>query len=160
MLRLLFSLLTIFIVGCEANGIKSDFDINSLSNRAKRTDAHIMIFLHKNHCGFCENMQKSIDSIDVKREIEDNFMFLSLNINKPQKVSYKDFIGTTHQFAKEFGVHLYPTIIFIDKNNKAIYSTVGYRKPKELLNILKFISSNSYKEMDLDTFKSDLEFQE
>jgi len=140
--------------------IKGEIDIDKLSSKAKRTDAHIMIFLHKDYCGFCEKMEKNIASNLIKQEIKKSFILLSLNIDRDEIVLYQNFKGSIHKFAKEFGISLYPTLIFIDEENKAIYSVVGFRKQEELLDILKFVSSKSYKEMDFDTFQSDLEFQE
>jgi len=138
---------------------KNSFDINKLSIQAKKSNKHIMIFFHKNYCGFCNNMEKIIHSKEISQKLKKDFIYIPLNINKNKTISYQWFKGSTHQFAKEFGINLYPTLIFLD-DKEAIYSVVGERKRDELLNILKFISSKSYKNMDLDTFKSNLEFEE
>ncbi|HHB93649.1 MAG TPA: hypothetical protein ENK88_00695 [Campylobacterales bacterium] len=160
MLRFTLLVITILIFGCASNDIKSDFNIDKLSIQAKDTNKSIMIFFHKDYCGFCEKMEENIDSKKIQKEIKKDFLLLPLNIDDEEIVSYKGFKGSNHKFAKEFGITLYPTLIFIDGNNKAIYSTIGYRKKEELSNILKYISSKSYKTIDFETFKTNLEFEE
>jgi thioredoxin-related protein len=137
----------------------NNFNIDKLSTQAKESNKHILIFFHKNYCGFCNNMEKSIHSKKINKKIKKDFIYLPLNIDDKKNISYQWFKGTTHQFAKEFGINLYPTLIFLNEK-EAIYSIVGERKRDELLNILKFISTKSYKNMDFDTFKSNLEFEE
>jgi len=153
-------LISIFLSTLFSNDINSStFNIDKLSLEAKEKNKHIMIFFHKNNCGFCDNMEKSINSKKINQKIKKDFIFLSLNISDKKSISYQWFRGTIHKFAKEFGINLYPSLIFLD-DKEAIYLIVGERKRKELLDILKFISTKSYKSMDFDTFKSDLEFEE
>ncbi|MCK4442664.1 MAG: thioredoxin fold domain-containing protein [Sulfurovaceae bacterium] len=160
MLRFTFLVITILIFGCASNDIKADFDIDKLSIQAKDTNKSVMIFFHKDYCGFCEKMEETIDSKKIQQEIKKDFLLLSINIDDDEIVAYQGFKGNNHKFAKEFGVTLYPTLIFIDGNNKAIYLTVGYRKKEELSKILEYIRSKSYKTMEFETFKTNLEFKE
>jgi len=39
---------------------------------------------------------------------------------------------------------LYPTLIFLDEKGSLVYKTVGYRNPKKIIAILKYISSRVY----------------
>ena len=61
-------------------------------------------------------------------------------------------------FAKLFKTNFYPSSVFFDKNGKMIFLEIGYHDnnamPNEIrfLNILKFVSSSSYKKVDFDEY--------
>lgn len=119
-----------------------------------------MLFFHKDYCGYCSKMEENLESEKINKEIRKNFIFFSLNRDDEELVSFQEFKGTNHAFAKALEINFYPTLFFIDGDGKIIYNIVGYRKEKDISTILKYISNRSYKEMDFESFLDELEFNQ
>jgi len=51
-------LFLILILPFSLFGLDVDFDINKVSSDANKTKKHIMLFLHKDNCGYCEIILK------------------------------------------------------------------------------------------------------
>ena len=153
-MKIFITILFIFTTLLSAENI----DIDKLVKVAKKTDKHLFVFLHKPYCGFCKRMIKdSLEDEWCKAKIDEKFIFVDIDIRDKGYVKYKNFKGTKHEFAKHLGYDFYPTSIFLDKNNEVIYVQPGYQNEMNLLDILEFVSTNSYKEMDIEDFKYKVE---
>jgi thioredoxin-related protein len=141
-------------------GLSSDIDtdINQASVDANRTKKHLMLFLHKDNCGYCEKMIFQLDEKNISRAIKKDFILLDINRDDDEVIRYEDFNGTNRQFLKALKVDFYPTMVFINGSNKIIYNVHGYRDSKKLITILSYISTKSYKKMSLEDFKDELCF--
>jgi thioredoxin-related protein len=135
-----------------------DTDINQASVDANRTKKHLMLFLHKDNCGYCEKMIFQLDEKNISRAIKKDFILLDINRDDDEVIRYEDFNGTNRQFLKALKVDFYPTMVFINGSNKIIYNVHGYRDSKKLITILSYISTKSYKKMSLEDFKDELCF--
>ncbi|MCK5854530.1 MAG: thioredoxin fold domain-containing protein [Sulfurovaceae bacterium] len=143
------------------NATEVDFELDKSSKLAKKEQKHVMLFLHKNYCGYCENMFLHLDETNISKSIEKNFILLDINRDEEdESVSYQGYTGTNIEFLKELGVDFYPALVFIDGNNKIIFDVSGYRTPKKILSILNYVSSNSYTDMSLEEFKDEEDFLE
>ena len=149
-------LLSLFLNASEA-----DYELDKSSTLAQKEQKHLILFLHKNNCGYCENMFLHLDEGNVSKSIEKNFILLDINRDEEdESVSYQGYIGTNAEFLQELGVDFYPAMIFIDGNNKIIFDVSGYRTEEKILSILNYISTNSYSDMSLEEFKDEEAFLE
>jgi thioredoxin-related protein len=151
--------LSVFILSFPLFGLDVDFNIDKISSDANKTKKHIMLFLHKDNCGYCERMSFNLDDKNISKAIKKDFILLDINRDDDEKVSYQGFNGTNSEFMKALGIDFYPSIIFIDgSNDKIIYGISGYRDTEKLMIILDYINSKSYKKMNLEEFKDELFF--
>ncbi len=141
----------------------SEINIDKIIKKAKKIDKHLLIWLHKTDCGYCENMREfTLNNNTIKAFISKNFIFLDINIYNKNIVKYKGFSGNTHEFAKKMGYDFYPTTLFFDDKKEIIFAEVGYidnnsmPNEKRFFSILNFISSNSYKKMDYEDYIFDI----
>lgn len=138
----------------------NSFDINKLSLQAKKENRHLLLFFHKEGCGFCEKMfYDTLDDSDIEEVIDEHFIFVDIGIDDEGSIRHHDFNGSKHGYAKSLEMGFYPTVGFIDGNNTMVYGVIGYRKIEAFSLILKYIHSAAYKVMEWEEFKSKLEFE-
>ena len=137
-----------------------DFNIDKSVVDANKTKKHVMLFLHKNNCGYCDRMSLNLSDTNTSQIIKKDFVFLDINRDDSDEfVLYQDFKGTNKNFMQALGINFYPTILFIDTNsNQIIYALSGYRDIPELHTVLDYISTQSYKRISLEEYKSELFF--
>ncbi len=152
-------LFLILILPFSLFGLDVDFDINKVSSDANKTKKHIMLFLHKDNCGYCERMSFNLEDKNITKAIKKDFLLLDINRDDDERVSYQDFNGSNSEFIKALGIDFYPSIVFINgDNDKIIYGVSGYRNSKKLMIILDYISTKSYETMNFEEFKDELFF--
>ncbi len=156
---MLISLLffTITFLSAEKN---TTINLDTLSIQAKKENKHLLVYFHKFGCGFCEKMQeRTLDDREIETIINQKFIFVDLGIDDEGIVVFKEFKGTKHNFAKSLEIDFYPSIGFIDGNRSIVYGLIGYRDKNSFEAILQYIYSGAYEKMDLEAFKTDLEFE-
>ncbi len=135
--------------------IGADLDLDKKVLDTNRTNKHIMLFLHKDGCGFCEKMLFDLEDENLSNRIDKDFILVDINRDDNETISFQEYNGTNREFLKKLGVDLYPTVIFIDNNSSFIYNTIGYRNPKRFTTILNYISSKAYKKITIEEFEDE-----
>jgi len=149
-----------FFIITFLSATKNIINLNNLSIQAKKENKHLLVYFHKFGCGFCEKMQeRTLDDGDIETIIDQKFIFVDLGIDDEGIVVFKEFKGTKHDFAKSLEIDFYPSVGFIDGNRSIVYGVVGYRDKKTFEVILQYIYSGAYEKMDLEAFKTQLEFE-
>ncbi len=127
----------------------NDINLNKLVVEAKKTNKHILVFLHIPGCNYCLNMQEfTFDDEMVIAAIKKDFIFVDMNVRDEGLVTFDDFKVSKLKFAKEIGYPMYPSCLFFDQNGELVYDAVGYRDENRFLQILKFVSSKSYDDVE------------
>jgi len=122
-----------------------DVNLDQLVVEAKKTNKHILVYLHITGCVYCVRMQEfTLDDDMVKAAIKKDFIFVDMNVRDEGLVKYDNFEVTKMKFAKEIGYPIYPSCLFFDQNGELVYDGVGYRDEKKFLKELKLVSSKSY----------------
>jgi thioredoxin-related protein len=135
-------------------------DINHLSLQAKKDNKHLLLFFHKDGCGFCEKMfYDTLGDSDIEEIIDKYFIFIDIGIDDEGSILHRDFNGSKHGYAKSLEIGFYPTVGFVDANNSIIYGVIGYREIELFSLVLKYIYSAAYKVMGWEEFKSKVEFE-
>ena len=136
-----------------------DINLNNLVKTASDSNKHLFVWLHKTECGYCDRMSEiSLDN-DINRAlIKKKFLFVHINIDDKDKVTYKEFVGSGRNFAKDIGFDFYPTSLFFDNVGRVVHEAVGYHDEKVFYKVLKFIYTKSYEKVNYDTFEYEEEF--
>jgi thioredoxin-related protein len=101
----------------------------------------IFLYFYADRCTYCKKMEKeTFNNYLFISYLNDNFIPIKVNSNKDIKI------------ALDFGVRGLPCIWFIAENGERISSLPGYMPPERLLNILKYISTDSFKKMSFRKF--------
>ena len=101
----------------------------------------IFLYFYADRCTYCKKMEKeTFNNYSVISYLNDNFIPIKVNSNKDIKI------------ALDFGVKGLPANWFIAENGERISSLPGYIPPERLLNILKYISTDSFKKMTFRKF--------
>jgi len=149
MIKILFILVTIFTISGADN-----INIDTIVGEAKKSHKHVLIFLHRPGCSYCNTMiEFTLPDEKIVQKIKKSFIFVDINIGDSGEVTFDDFKGNRQEFAKEIGYNFYPSTVLIDKNKEIVYGVAGYKDEEEFLNILRFIESHSYEDMDIEDFK-------
>ncbi len=149
MIKILFILVAIFTIGGADN-----INIDAIIAKAEKSHKHVLVFLHRPGCSYCDTMiEFTLPDEKIVQKIKKNFVFVDIDIADMGEVVFDDFKGTRQEFAKEVGYNFYPSTVFIDKDKDIVYGVAGYKDEDEFLNILHYIQSHSYEEMDIEDFK-------
>ena len=149
MIRILFILASIFAISSADN-----INIDAIAAKAEKSHKHVLIFLHRPGCSYCETMiEFTLPDETIEQKIKKNFIFVDINIGDTGEVTFDGFKGTRREFAKDLGYDFYPSTVFVYEDKEIVYAVAGYKDAKEFLKILRFTQSHSYEEMDIDDFK-------
>jgi thioredoxin-related protein len=142
-------LFLLFISFANAQSI----DVNKLLKEAKESKKDLIVFNHIPGCPYCKSMlEENFKDENIKKELDKHFIYVDVYTKDKDLISFKDFKGTHREFSKHLGAFAYPATIFIDYNGKVIHKAIGYRNIGEYINELKYISSDSFEKVDLETF--------
>ncbi len=127
-LRLLIFFIFLFTSNLLAENIsKNNYDENKILKEAKKLDKKILVFISRDDCPYCEIMKEKVfPTVEVKNIIDNNFIFLEVNIDHaslPFELD-KNFQGMT------------PTFYFISKNKKILNRYLGAWTKKDFIFIL------------------------
>lgn len=148
-----------FTVFANASAIE-EIDINSKIKLAKQQNKHLMIFFHIPGCPYCKSMlDNNFKDKETVEEMKKNFVFINLYTADDTFITFDDFDGDIKEFATHIGAFAYPATIFIDKNKKTVYKSIGYRNTLELLSELNYISSLSYNTVSIKKFTESWSFE-
>lgn len=135
-------------------------DIDKLSLQAKKENKHLLLFFHKDGCGFCEKMKyDTLDDSDIEDTIDQYFILVDIGIDDEGSILHRDFNGSKHEYAKSLEIGFYPTVGFVDGHNSIVYGVIGYRNVEIFSMLLKYVYSSEYKVMEWEDFKSKVEFE-
>jgi len=128
----------------------NDVDLDKLVVEAKKTNKHILVYLHITGCDYCLNMEEfTFDDEMVIAAIKKEFIFVDMNVRDKGLVSFDNFKVSKLKFAKKIGYPMYPSCLFFDKNGELVYDEVGYRDEKKFLETLKMVSSKAYNDIEI-----------
>ncbi|MCD6212125.1 MAG: thioredoxin family protein [Sulfurovum sp.] len=142
--RLILMLLTVVSMT-----FANDVNLDQLVVEAKKTNKHILVFLHITGCNYCLKMQEwTFDDDKVIETIKKDFIFVDINVRDKGLVSFDGFKVSKLKFAKEIGYPMYPSCLFFDQNGELVYDEVGYRDENKFLETLKMVSSKAYNDIE------------
>lgn len=101
----------------------------------------IFLYFHASWCGYCVKLKKETFTDDrIKAYLNDHFISIGVDTDKRQKL------------AQQWGVRGLPTLWFLDADGKKINSLPGFVGADQLLSILQYIHTQSYKTMKFQEY--------
>ena len=156
----LFIFLTASFVVLFATPNQNIINIDMLSQQAHKEHKHLLLFFHKDGCGFCEKMRyDTLDNNTIEDMIDKYFIFVDIGIDDEGSICHRDFNGSKHGYAKSLEIGFYPTVGFVDGNNSIVYGAIGYRDIEVFSLLLQYMYSGEYKMMEWEDFKNKVEFE-
>lgn len=134
----------------------------------KQNPKKIMVDVYTDWCGWCKKLKKNtFNHPDIAQYINENFYPVRFNAESDEPVTFmgKTFTKTgsraksPHQLAAALlqGKMSYPSVAYLDEQNRLIAAVPGYYEPKDIEPILKYISEDIYKKQKFEDFSKDFE---
>lgn len=143
-----------------SNAHSAEIDIDKLLQDAKNQNKHIMLFHHIPGCSYCERMlEENFKDQNLLKVINKNFIHVDIYTADKSMIKFKDFRGTHKEFSEHMGAVAYPATIFINTNKEVTHRAIGYRNIDEHFADITYISTKSYKTMNLESYIEKLEFE-
>ena len=114
---------------------------NEAQKQKDRSDRKFFVYFHADWCAYCHKLEKNTFSDSgVVDYINSHFTPVRIDSDKEKKL------------AARFGVQGLPDLRFLDAEGKDIARWPGYIESGPLLNLLRFIHTDSYKTMNFRKF--------
>lgn len=147
-----------FILISSSYGV--DINIDKLLQTAKKQNKHIMFFHHIPECPYCKAMlDENFKDATILKEISKNFVYVNVYTTNKGTIKFRDFEGTYKEFSKHMGAVAFPATIFMNGDGKVVYRAIGYRNIDEHFSEITYISTNSYKTIDLESYITKIELE-
>lgn len=137
----------------------SQLSFNDALTKAKEENKKVIVDVYTDWCGWCKKMDaEAYSNSDVKKIIEESFIFVKLNAEGTNTLTYNGKKYTEQDLAALFEVSGYPTTVFLEPDGKQIEynydtskmkSVPGYFKTDEFKKILLYFKEDRYKDMDM-----------
>lgn len=148
----------LFTLVISAYGI--DIDIDKLLQTAKKQNKQIMFFHHIPRCPYCETMlAENFHDTTILKEIDKKFLYVDIYTANKGNIKFQDFQGSYKEFSTFIGAFVYPSTIFMNDKGEVVNKAIGYRNIEEHFAEIKYVSTESYKTMDLESYTMKLEFE-
>lgn len=108
---------------------------------SKSTGKKVFLYFYSERCGYCEKMEShTFHDVDVISYLNDHY------------ISVKVDAARDHNLSRQYNVRGVPATWFITENDEKIRNRPGYIAPDQLLPLLKYVASDSYKTLEFDAF--------
>ena len=153
-IRFLFLLLSLQLLSFSA-----EINIDKLVDKATKQHKHLFVYLHWKDCVYCQEMQMfTLDTEKIQKKIKSDFLYADIETSKNDTVVYKDFKGTAKEFVKYIGFG-FPVSLFYDKDRSVAGLFPGIYNEDEFSLVLDYITTNSYRKMELDEYEKKMGFK-
>ena len=159
--QLVFSILISTIaVSCQAQTHDAEtggiqwMDFENAMKLNQSNPKKVFIDVYTGWCGWCKRMDATtFKDSSVVKYMNDNYYCVKLDAETKDSLHYKDHtFGYKPEYkANELAVALlngqmgYPSYVFMDEQSNLLTPISGYKTVPELMPVLKFFGSNSYK---------------
>ena len=114
---------------------------NDAQKQKDSSGRKIFVYFHADWCAYCHKMEKNtFSNADIIAYINTNYTPVLIDSDKEKKL------------AARFGVQGLPDLRFLDADGKGIARWPGYIESGPLLNLLRFVHTNSYESMNFREF--------
>ena len=138
----------------------SDIDLDKIVEVAKAQNRQILIFHHVPNCPYCKTMlDENFKDDTILKEISKNFVYVDIYTADKGSIKFRDFKGSHKEFSAYIGAVVYPSTIFMNNEGEVIHRAIGYRNIDEYLAEMKYVSTQSYKTMDIESYLQKLEME-
>ncbi len=133
------------VVCIPGNGAASEtikwYSYDDAKTLEKENSNKVFLYFYSINCYYCGLMEKNtFSSSIVSRYLNQNFIPVKVNSDKERTIS------------STYNIRGNPTSYFLTENFEVIGNLPGYLPPKDMLNILQYIHTDSFKKMTFNDF--------
>jgi thioredoxin-related protein len=141
MVMLLLLISNAAVAGKKSAGLIKWRSLDAAQQQDNAEKRKFMVFFHADWCAYCHKLEKNaFSNQEIAEYINTNFVPIKVDTMKDS------------QTAARFGVRGLPDIRFLTPEGDGIAKIPGYVGNKQLLTLLKFINTDSYKTMSIKEF--------
>lgn len=127
-------------------------------SKGKSQGKKILVNIYSENDNWSKKMDNVYATDAVKNYVSSNFVYVKLNANGSEKISYSGKEWTASSLSKFLGATGYPTHVFLNPDGSVIKFTYngessgsfpGYLDAGEFEKLLKYFAENKYKDTDL-----------
>jgi len=150
-----FILLIVFLL---AGAVNAQTSFGDGLSKGKSLNKKILINIYSESDTWSQKMDKVYSNGNISSYVSSNFVYVKLNANGSDKVSYGGKEFTSASLAKYFGATGYPTHVFLGPdgsvlkfiyNGESVGAFSGYLEAGDFEKLLKYFSENKYQNTDL-----------
>lgn len=152
--------LLIFIFLSPAYLVAQNVEINPVSLeealiRASQENKKILIDVYASWCPYCQRMHSDVYTSDeVLSAISDHYLWVKINVESEETVTYKGTQFTEAQFARALDNENIPTTYFMNDEGAIIGVQPGYLDAEVFSNLLNYIGSDAFLSQSFDDFRN------
>lgn len=118
----------------------SFLDIYDDIAEAAAKDKRVMLYFYQDGCPYCKKLlEDNFGQRDIADKTRKYFEVVAINIWGNNEVIVGDDEFTEAEFSAALKVQYTPTLIFFNKDNKAIYRANGYYPPEKFHTVLDYV---------------------
>jgi thioredoxin-related protein len=123
---------------------------------ANATDRIVLVDVWSRTCGWCRRQQTEVyTQPDLQSYLLETFELGRLDIDvEDDTLSYRGYTMSSQMLSAGFGATATPTTVFLESDGTYITRLQGFHAYEDFFNVLRFIGSESFREMDFETFMS------
>ena len=134
------------------------YKFNDGLEKAKSSKKLVLVNIYSESDTWCTKMDAVYSNENIKSIINSNFIYVKLNGQGLDKVTYNGKQITESELAKQLGVTGYPTHVFLNSDGSVIKfkyngemtgSFPGYIEANDFEKVLKYFANGQYKDTDL-----------
>ncbi len=113
---------------------------------AAKTERPVVIDFYTSWCRWCKVMDRQTFS-DPKIASYLSSHFVSIRVNAERQSGALEYAGRTYTpagLARAFRLRGYPSLAYLDKDGKLIFVDPGFKKPKQLMTVLEYVTSGCW----------------
>jgi len=123
-----------------------------------------IIDLYTDWCGWCKVMdKKTFSQKSVAKYINEHFYAIKFDAEQKESIQYRNH-NFKHLEGGRNGIHelayslmdgkaSYPTLVYLDEEERRILISPGYKQPAQLMKELRYTEEGGYKTTPFDEFK-------
>lgn len=123
------------------------YTFNKGIDKAKKEKKMIIIDFYTDWCHWCKVMEKeTFNEKKVAAYLKENYVCIRINAeDTKEEIEYQDKKYNPIQFTQAFGVRGFPSLAFLDNEQKPITIIPGFIPAETFLKILEYIKLECYK---------------
>jgi thioredoxin-related protein len=142
-LAMLLLLISDAVTAGKSEGLIQWRSLDAAQKQKNAENRKFIVFFHADWCTYCHKLENNaFSNAEIADYINTNFVPVKVDTMKES------------QTAARFGVRGLPDIRFLTPDGDGIAKIPGYVENKQLLTLLKFIKTDSYKTMSIKEFAS------
>lgn len=121
--------------------------------QAKAQKRPIYLQFHATWCPYCKKLEKEAYSkAPIQKLLNEQFIPVRITEGSSETFTVAGKKLTVKDLFMKYQVSSFPTLVFLSAEGKPLGKTPGYVEPKPFEALLGFVSSESYKTMDFETY--------